>query len=247
MKRIFSLTCSLLCILFLISMAMMIILPSESTAYSIRYIIKSGDTLYSIAKLYKIDPQSLAAFNNLPLPYQLKANNTILIPTNNKGYIEQNTPITKLLATHTRKKRPWRYIVIHHSATRTGNARSFEYYHRYKRHMQNGMAYHFVITNGVSSPDGFIEPGNRWKKQLAGGHTKSLAMNDLGIGICLVGNFDKTLPTAKQMNALSRLVRALQKECGIPASRVIGHKDVKKAQTRCPGKRFPWTEFKRML
>ena len=48
----------------------------------------------------------------------------------------------------------WRYIVVHHSETREGNARAFDYYHRHVRGMENGLAYHFVIGNGTSSGDG---------------------------------------------------------------------------------------------
>ena len=57
----------------------------------------------------------------------------------------------------------WRYIVVHNSGTRQGNARAFDYYHRNVRHMVNGLAYHFVVGNGTSSGDGEIEIGNREK------------------------------------------------------------------------------------
>ena len=72
---------------------------------------------------------------------------------------------------HVRKGR-WRYIAVHNSGTRQGNARAFEYYHRRVRHMKNGLAYHFVIGNGSSSGDGEIEIGNRWRQQLQGGQDR---------------------------------------------------------------------------
>src|SRR5271165_7120164 len=49
---------------------------------------------------------------------------------------------------------PWEFIVIHHSATRTGDAEIFDAAHR-ARGMINGLAYHFVIDNGSDGkPDG---------------------------------------------------------------------------------------------
>ena len=36
--------------------------------------------------------------------------------------------------------------------------------------MQNGLAYHFVIGNGTSTGNGQIEVGDRWRRQINGGH-----------------------------------------------------------------------------
>src|SRR5512137_783663 len=66
--------------------------------------------------------------------------------------------------------RDWQLIVIHHSATPNGDAEIFDAAHR-ARGMVNGLAYHFVIDNGTNGkPDGFIETGSRWVKQIYGGH-----------------------------------------------------------------------------
>ena len=51
----------------------------------------------------------------------------------------------------------WKFIIVHNSGTRQGNARAFDYYHRKIRRMRNGLAYHFVIGNGTSSRNGQIE------------------------------------------------------------------------------------------
>ena len=62
--------------------------------------------------------------------------------------------------------REWEWIIIHHSATRVGSAEVFDAAHR-ARGMINGLAYHFVIDNGTEGkPDGFIETGPRWIKQM---------------------------------------------------------------------------------
>ena len=85
--------------------------------------------------------------------------------------------------------RRWRYIIVHNSGTRQGNAKAFDYYHRFVRRMPNGLAYHFVIGNGTSSGDGEIEIGNRWRRQINGGHVHSDYLNSIALGICLVRRF----------------------------------------------------------
>jgi len=141
----------------------------------------------------------------------------------------------------------WQFIVIHHSATATGSAEQFDEMHR-ARGMVNGLAYHFVIGNGTAGqPDGAVETGERWKKQLPGGHCRQEHLNEHGIGICLVGDFTKSRPTAKQLAALVALVRRLQAEFAIAADQILGHGEIAGEQSECPGPEFPWDEFKKRL
>ncbi len=142
------------------------------------------------------------------------------------------------------KGRPgWKYIDIHHSATRRGNAKMFERYHR-MRGMRNGLAYHFVIDNGTCGRrDGQLEIGSRWKKQLPGGHCRQRYVNEVGIGICLVGDFNKTRPTTRQMRTLVKLVQELMKRYKIPVKNVVGHGKIKGEKSQCPGRYFPWNDF----
>ena len=72
-------------------------------------------------------------------------------------------------------------------------------------------------------------------------------MNFKSIGICLVGDFDKQKPTPAQMEALERLCRDIMERHKIPASRVLGHGEVKGAATNCPGKNFDMAEFRKRL
>ena len=138
----------------------------------------------------------------------------------------------------------WKYIVIHHSATSRGNALIFAKYHSGKRGMQNGLAYHFVIDNGTCGKrDGQLEIGERWTKQKSGGHARQDWVNQSGIGICLVGNFNNRRPSLRQMRTLINLVRELQKRYNIPINNVIGHGKIKGEKTQCPGKYFPWDDF----
>lgn len=132
--------------------------------------------------------------------------------------------------------RPWKYIVIHHSATESGNARRFNQMHR-KRGWDE-LGYHFVITNGSGGQNGQVEVGPRWTKQKWGAHcgnTPNNEYNNYGIGICLVGDFGKNLPSDSQLASMNRLVTYLMNTYQIPPHRVIGHRDAPGAKTACPG------------
>lgn len=133
--------------------------------------------------------------------------------------------------------RDWKYIVIHHSATESGNAAEFDKSHR-TRGWENGLGYHFVIGNGNGSGDGQAEIGSRWINQINGAHAGVQEYNHYGIGICLVGNFDESYPTTAQMDSLLALIQYLQERCRIPSENVILHRHCK--ETDCPGKNFPY-------
>jgi len=135
--------------------------------------------------------------------------------------------------------RPWRYIVVHHSSTAEGNVAAFDAMHRGKGWDELG--YHFVIDNGRGGPDGAAEVGPRWRSQKWGAHcgnSPDNQYNNYGIGICLVGDFTKDLPTPAQLASLNRLVRDLMASCDIPAHCVIAHREAPGAATDCPGDRF---------
>ena len=141
--------------------------------------------------------------------------------------------------------RRWRYIVVHNSGTRQGNAKAFDYYHLHVRKMPNGLAYHFVIGNGTSSGDGAIEIGNRWTRQINGGHVHSDYLNNIALGICLVGDFNRDEPTRRQLEATDELIRYLRQRVG-KIDRywaiVKPHKEINPPRwpTDCPGSRFPY-------
>jgi hypothetical protein len=142
--------------------------------------------------------------------------------------------------------RRWRYIVVHNSGTRQGNAKAFDYYHRYVRKMPNGLAYHFVIGNGTSTGDGQIEIGDRWRRQINGGHVHSDYLNNIALGICLVGDFNRDTPTRNQLEACEELVRYLRQRVGKIDRKwaiVLPHRAINPPRwpTDCPGDRFPYS------
>jgi hypothetical protein len=140
--------------------------------------------------------------------------------------------------------RDWNAIVLHHSATAGGSVASIDAVHRRQTDAAGkpwlGIGYHFVVGNGRSMGDGQIEPTFRWQKQLAGAHAGRREENERGIGICLIGNFDVSTPTARQLAAVRTLVKTLAARYAIPSGRVVRHQDV--GATLCPGRLFPWEQ-----
>jgi len=125
-------------------------------------------------------------------------------------------------------------LVIHHTAT---EMLFVEDIHR--MHLTNGWAgvgYHKIIL-----PNGIIEDGR--PEKMIGAH--AYGVNDRSIGITLVGNFEKHPPTARQLESLIKLVRTLAQKYRIEPQNIVGHRDV--SDTVCPGRLFPWDEFKRAL
>jgi N-acetylmuramoyl-L-alanine amidase len=150
----------------------------------------------------------------------------------------------------------WRGIIIHHSATPSGNASEFNDLHK-KRKDRNGepwlgLGYHFVINNGRGGTDGEVEVGFRWRQQMTGAHCRPQSCshnywNEHTVGICLVGNFEHERPTQAQYNSLAKLIRFLQERYHISAQAIQGHGDIPGARTACPGRNFSWWALRRQL
>jgi hypothetical protein len=147
-------------------------------------------------------------------------------------------------------ERNWSAIIIHHSASRSGNAAIFDNWHREGKGW-DGVGYDFVIGNGTDSGDGQVEVTSRWRYQKVGAHaggTPGNWANKEGIGICLVGDFNRTTPTRAQLQSLARLVSFLQDRYNIPKNRIFGHGTTPGGHsTDCPGRRFPMAELKSIL
>ena len=199
--------------------------------------IGPAETVYRIAKMYDVSIEQILKANGISDPKQLRIGQKLLIP--------QAAPIRPVIPVF--KTNKWTYIVIHHSVTESGDARTLDIIHR-RRGFDRGLGYDFVIDNGTDTrADGQIEASPRWMKQMDGAHCDLGGMNECGIGICLVGDFTHEPPTKEQMDSLVLLVNTLRKYYHIPSSRIIRHKDVPGKRTQCPGNSFPWEEFKSRL
>lgn len=127
-----------------------------------------------------------------------------------------------------------RRLVIHHSATREGDVRSFRVLHRLLRDWLD-VGYHFVIGNGTFSPDGAVERGR--PETARGAHARGA--NSVSLGICLVGDFTETPPTSTQLDALGALLGELTARYGLGENDILLHRQVKGSRTLCPGAHLP--------
>lgn len=126
------------------------------------------------------------------------------------------------------------HIAVHHSAAPGSILPSRIASYHVHSYRWPGIGYHFYIT-----PNGTIY------------HTQDINLiswhvyrnNSYTVGICLAGNFMRTVPPAPQLDASARLIAWLMQELRIPIEYVLGHKEFPKNATACPGNQ--WTTGKR--
>lgn len=109
----------------------------------------------------------------------------------------------------------WKYIYIHHSGSDTpteGDA-------------VTASGDHFVIGGPAATggAGGGVQIGPRWQQQLTGEVTDVRLPADC-VAICVVGDFDQAAPSARQVEQLEALVKAIQRRCGIAEADVLYQK-----------------------
>lgn len=195
------------------------------------------ETIWRLSKMYDVPMNKIYLANGLRPGDTIKIGQKLVIPN--------AKTLRNIVALYPSTK--WKYIVIHHTATDIGNAILINRTH-HDRGFWYGLGYHFLIDNGtLGKGDGQIEQSPRWVKQMQGAHCKAGGMNSKSIGIALVGNFNEELPTQKQLDSLAYLIKLLCQYYHIPASHIVGHRDVDGACTDCPGNRFPWSGLRQCL
>lgn len=144
------------------------------------------------------------------------------------------------------------HIVLHHSLTNDKQTVSWSAIREYH-----------IKTNGwrdIGYNFGVEDIGGRYEILLGrlpdedGAHCKELSMNQKGLGVCLVGNFDAQVPTLEQWEKAKSLVRWIMLEWKIPVANIIGHREAQAmaglfpAQRKsCPGKLFDLDKFRSEL
>lgn len=121
----------------------------------------------------------------------------------------------------------WAYIIIHHTGAEEKDAAQVRRYHLSLGWRDIG--YHYVIER-----DGRVVPGRNL--DLAGAHCTASGMNQKGIGVAVIGNLENHSILPAQEKALQQLVRELMGRFGVPAAKVLGHREVPGAATACPGR-----------
>ena len=200
------------------------------------YVVKPKDTLSGVAQRHGLTVSQLANRNAISRTARLYVGQRLLIPgtsaSDSQSALSRLQPgLAKAINDAPVKGGRWQAIVVHHAAVDEGTVKSLDRYHREQRHMENGLAYHFLIGNGQGMGDGEIAVGHRWKKQLDGGHLHSEAQNKIALGICLIGDFNKHPPTANQLRSLEDLVRALMRRCHLDSGAVKTHQQINVVRT----------------
>ena len=119
------------------------------------------------------------------------------------------------------------YIAVHHSVT-IHEATADDIALLHKARGWNGIGYHFVVT----------KDGKVWYVGDVGTARANVAnMNEKVIGICMVGDFTKHLPSDEQITSTYLLCSFFIEQPNWPNlhswKNVVGHKDLK--ATACPG------------
>jgi len=126
-------------------------------------------------------------------------------------------------------------IVVHHTKIPDMTVESI-----HDLHLRNGWAgigYHKVVL-----PDGRVADGR--PEATVGAH--AYGVNAHSVGVAAVGDFDVSLPSSSQLAALAKVTAELAEKYGVAPAQIVGHRDVYK-DTTCPGRLFPWAEFKQAV
>lgn len=158
----------------------------------------------------------------------------------------------------------WTHIIIHHSETKDDIGNDWigiKKYHtswRYEYNIITEEKAKELIAQGkeVEKPwsdiaynFGIEKDNNKYVYRLGrpltvtGGHAKG--MNDVAIGICLVGNYDIVAPAEKQYIMLAQLCKVLCDCFNIPIDNIKKHSEY--AYKTCPGTKFNMASLKNLI
>lgn len=123
------------------------------------------------------------------------------------------------------------YIVLHYSAGLEGpvSAQNIAEYH--VRPVSQGgkgwpgIGYHFVIDEGIVYYVGSVDTQR----------AHVLGRNDEGLGVCIAGTYDTTLPSARNIEVLKLLIKGLD-ESYQHEKKIEGHNQQLPGHTACPGR-----------
>lgn len=130
------------------------------------------------------------------------------------------------------------HIVVHHTGAEERDAAQVKRYHL-------SLGWRDVGYNYIIERDGRVVRGR--SLNIPGAHCRNGGMNRAGIGIALIGNLHKHPPVTDQYRSLLKLLRELMQAYGIPAQRVLGHREVPGAATICPGQYLKTSKIRGLL
>ncbi len=145
------------------------------------------------------------------------------------------------------EQRTWKSIIIHHSYATSGSSAGIDHDHLHNKKW-DGVGYHFIIGNGKGMPLGRIDYTFRWTHQYHGAHAGNKEHNEHGIGICLIGNFEKQPPPPIQWQRAADLCAVLlQHYPQLSVEDILPHSHVRDGGTLCPGASFDMKRFREQV
>lgn len=143
------------------------------------------------------------------------------------------------------------HIVVHHSLTADSGTVSWAAIERHHIETQgwNDIGYHAGIEIVASSKFGrfaYQALLGRPEDQVAAA-CKEGDMNDVGLHVCCVGNFDLAPPSLEMITRLvQRVIGPWMRRYSIPPERIVGHRDFATYKS-CPGMRFDLDVIRRAV
>jgi len=121
-----------------------------------------------------------------------------------------------------------KWLIVHHTGGTDASPRAdtshhtFEIVDNYHRGLWNFRSSlgHYIGYHYFIDKNGKVTQGRADTEE--GAHTKG--MNLKSIGVALAGNFDATLPTAEQTEALTELLKELSIKYTIPVTNIVPHR-----------------------
>lgn len=140
----------------------------------------------------------------------------------------------------------WRFdsIVVHHSASRTGDYASIQAIHA--KRGWNDAAYQLILSNGsMDLPAGMLEASSHYRDLSPGPATSNQISNLGGLHICIIGNYQTDSFPDSLRPPLGRALRELSKKYHIKPEQILFHRDV--SPSVCPGKHIQKEEMLRWM
>jgi len=126
------------------------------------------------------------------------------------------------------------FIVIHHTERNNDFPIFVKARHRYLRGWDD-IGYHYLIGNRRPfTKDGKLYSGR--PEEYQGAH--AIGYNNCSLGVCLIGNLDKTKPSHKQLATLFSFLDEKIKEYDLDVNHIVGHNELPNAKKSCPGRKL---------
>ncbi|KKM79224.1 hypothetical protein LCGC14_1352120 [marine sediment metagenome] len=139
-----------------------------------------------------------------------------------------------------------RFIILHHSLTKDSITVSWNAIRRHHIY-ENGwvdIGYHFGIE--LVGTDNYEIIMGRMLNE-TGAHCRDKSMNRKSLGICVIGNYDKSHVPDRQWRKTCHLVRSLMEIYNIDHDKVLGHREVTEDNRTCPGSFFDMDKFRKEI